>query len=111
MEAPGDGLLVKVNLKIDQFDIIITIQPETKDLNRGSGEYFTPHFYMYSIIFQVFQGRPRGVVVYQYTSKKFAKIPKIHPNIPKINVSIVLSNFYCKINFEVSKYLLLSDKI
>ena len=26
------------------------------------------------------QGRPRGVVVYQYTRKKFAKIPKIRPN-------------------------------
>ena len=24
------------------------------------------------------------VVVYQYTRTKFAKIPKIHPNIPKI---------------------------
>ena len=31
------------------------------------------------------QDRPGGVVVYQYTWKKFAKIPKIHPNIPKIN--------------------------
>ena len=30
-----------------------------------------------------------GVVVYQYTWKKFAKIPKIHPNIPKINGTIV----------------------
>ena len=30
------------------------------------------------------QGWPGGVVVYQYTRKKFAKIPKIHPNIPKI---------------------------
>ena len=30
------------------------------------------------------QGRPLGVVVYQYTLKKFAKIPKIHPDIPKI---------------------------
>ena len=30
------------------------------------------------------QGRPGGVVLYQYTRKKFAKIPKIHPNIPKI---------------------------
>ena len=30
------------------------------------------------------QGRPGGVVVYQYTRKKFTKIPKIHPNIPKI---------------------------
>ena len=29
-------------------------------------------------------GSARGVVVYQYTRKKFAKIPKIHPNIPKI---------------------------
>ena len=29
------------------------------------------------------QGRPGGVVVYQYTQKKFAKIPKIHPNILK----------------------------
>ena len=37
------------------------------------------------------QGRPLGVVVYQYTLKKFAKIPKIHPDIPKINQSIV----YC----------------
>ena len=25
-----------------------------------------------------------GVVVYQYARKKFVKIPKIHPNIPKI---------------------------
>ena len=25
-----------------------------------------------------------GIVVYQYTPKKFAKIPKNHPNIPKI---------------------------
>ena len=25
-----------------------------------------------------------GVVVYQYTRKKFVKIPKIHPNITKI---------------------------
>ena len=40
----------------------------------------------------VFTGKKRpvirvgqgGVVVYQYTRKKFAKIPKIHPNIPKI---------------------------
>ena len=30
------------------------------------------------------QGRPVGVVVYQYTRKKFVKIPKIHPNTPKI---------------------------
>ena len=31
------------------------------------------------------QGQPGGgVVVYQYTWKKFVKIPKIHPNIPKI---------------------------
>ena len=31
-------------------------------------------------------GQGGGVVVYQYTRKKFAnpKIPKIHPNIPKI---------------------------
>ena len=29
----------------------------------------------------------RGVVVYQYTRKKFAKIPKIHPNIPEIKES------------------------
>ena len=31
-----------------------------------------------------YSGSARGVVVYQYTRKKFAKIPKIHPNIPKI---------------------------
>ena len=31
------------------------------------------------------------VVVYQYTRKKFAKIPEIHPSIPKINGNIV----YC----------------
>ena len=30
------------------------------------------------------QGRPGGVVVYQYTRKKFAKIPKIHSNFPKL---------------------------
>ena len=31
-----------------------------------------------------YSGSARGVVVYQYTRKKFAKIPKIRPNIPKI---------------------------
>ena len=39
---------------------------------------FPPYMY---ISIRVSQG---GVVVYQYTRKKFAKIPKIHPNIPKI---------------------------
>ena len=40
------------------------------------------------------QGWPRGIVVYQYTKKKsqkYPKTPKIPPNIPKINQSIV----YC----------------
>ena len=42
-------------------------------------------------------GRGGGVVVYQYTRKKnspkYSKIPKIHPNIPKI---IPRYNLYLK---------------
>ena len=33
------------------------------------------------------QGRPGGVVEYQYTRKKIDKIPQIPPNIPKNNRS------------------------
>ena len=46
------------------------------------------HLFGISRMTRVGQG---GVVVYQYTRKKFPKIAKIHPNIPKINESIV----YC----------------
>ena len=40
---------------------------------------------------QDLSGSARGVVVYSIPEKNSPKIPKIHPNIPKINGSIV----YC----------------
>ena len=40
-----------------------------------------------------FQGRPGGVVVYQYTRKKFAKIPKNTQNQEPINDDGLLPKF------------------
>ena len=61
-------------------------------------------FFVWQFIgFMHLSGSARGIVVYQYTWKKFAKIPKIHPNIPKI---IPRYTLYLKLIYRIPVFKL-----